>query len=109
MGPLSCILGCNILRGSFKLHNYLNFEIPFVLGIVISLFFIDPDQLPRYIQLCDILNSTPIGKLLETVQKDEVIGLAEKYITDYVRSARRLLPNQHDKLIKVPVQTVAGT
>ena len=84
----------------------MNFEVPFVLGIVISLLFIDADQLPRYIQLCDILNSTPIGKLLETVQKDEGI---EKYITDYVRSARRLLPNQHDKLIKVPVQTVAGT
>ena len=89
--------------------TYLNFEIPFVLGIVIPLLFTDADQLPRYIQLCDILNSTPIGKLLETVQNDEGVGLAEKYITDYVRSARRLLPNQHDKLIKVPVHTVAGT
>ena len=59
-------------------------------------------------QLCDMLNSTPIGKLLKTVKNDEGINLAEKYITDYVRSARHLLPNQHDKIIKVLVHTVAG-
>ena len=89
--------------------TYLNFEIPFVLGIVISLLFTDADQLPRYVQLCDILNSTPIGKLLETVQNDEGTDLAKKYIIDYVRSARNLLPNQHDKLIKVLVHIVAIT
>ena len=74
-----------------------------ILNDVISSLFTDTDQIPHYTQLCDILNSTPIGKLLESVQNDEGIDLAGKYISDYIRSAQHLLQYQHDKLIKVHI------
>ena len=61
----------------------------------------DADLRPRYIQLCAILNSNPIGELLESVQEDERIDLAEKYISDYTRSARNLFYHQNDKQIQV--------